>query len=182
MRSILSVIAGVTVSVASTAAVTVTPLSFSELVGLSQVVVFGRVSDVRGQWTDDRQHIESLVTVHAIDYFKGNRRDTVVFKVPGGRAGGMVNVWPGAPEFRDGDLVVLFLASRGPLVPSPVGLTQGVFRVIADARSGEMLVSPSPVGLQGALPGPLLRGDTRRRPVRLAALAGEVRMLAEPQR
>jgi hypothetical protein len=181
MRPILFIIAGVIVSSVSLGAVIVTPLSFPELVDQSQVVVYGRVSDVRGQWTDDRHHIESFVTVRAIDYFKGHRGETVTFKVPGGRAGGLVNVWPGVPEFRDGDLVVLFLASRGPAVPMPVGLTQGVFRVMPDARSGEMLVSPSPVGLQGAEPGPLVRGDPRRRPVRLAALAGEVRTLAEPQ-
>jgi hypothetical protein len=181
MRAFLSMLA-MLASLTAVDAISVVPLPFPDLVQQSQVVVYGRVAEVQGRWTDDRQAIDSLVTVQVIEYFKGLRGETIVFKVPGGHAGGMVNVLPGAPEFREGDLVVLFLASRGPALPGPVGLTQGVFRVMVDPRSGQLLVSPPPVDLQGAAPGRIVRGDHRRHPVSLSTLGGVIRALAEAQR
>ena len=52
-------------------AVTVVPLSFEELVRQSSSVVYARVLDVRGQWSDDRRRIDSLVTVEVIKGLKG---------------------------------------------------------------------------------------------------------------
>ena len=52
-------------------ATTVVPLSFEQLVNESQSVVYGRVSDVRAQWTDDRRFIESVVTVEILRGMKG---------------------------------------------------------------------------------------------------------------
>ncbi len=134
-------------AIASADAVTLARLSFAQLTADADVVVYGRVSGVRGQWTADRHGIESLVTVEAYDYLKGRYGETVMFKTPGGQVGDTMNVWPGAPTFRAGDLVVVFLASRGPTIPSLVGLTQGVLRVSVDARSGELLARPRPAGL-----------------------------------
>jgi hypothetical protein len=44
-------------------ATTVAPLSFEQLVTESASVVYGRVVDVRSQWTDDRRFIESVVSI-----------------------------------------------------------------------------------------------------------------------
>jgi hypothetical protein len=84
------------------------------------------------------------------------------------------------PTLREGDLVVLFLSSRGPTIPVPVGLSQGVLRVGVDARSGELLVT-TPLGFGGES-GSIVRGSTSRAPVRLSQLAEGVRTLAEVAR
>ena len=155
-------------------ATTVIPLSFEQLVNESQSIVYGRVSDVRAQWTDDRRFIESVVTIEILRGMKGDARGSIAFTVPGGQVGRYLNVIPGAPSFARGDLAVLFLAARGPRLPVTTGLTQGIYRVQRDAASGEMLVVPPIV--EGA--GRVVRGDPRRKPVSLASFEGTVRAAA----
>ncbi len=153
-------------------ALTVKPLSFVELVQESSVVVHGRVAEVRGQWTSDRHGIESLVVVEVASYLKGDLGDQITVRVPGGRAGGFVNIIPGAPRFAEGDRVMLFLKTSGPSVPVITGTSQGAYRLRTDTATGATLVVP-PV-IEGTTP-PTPRGDLSRRPLSLAAFAAAVR-------
>jgi hypothetical protein len=157
-------------------ATTVVPLSFEKLVNESSAVVYGRVSDVRSQWTADRRFIESVVSIDVIKGIKGGMGDTLAFTVPGGQVGRYVNVIPGAPMFATGDLAVFFLTERGPRLPVTTGLTQGVYRVQRDAASGAMLVMP-PISDTARR---VVRGDSQRKPVSLAAFEGSVRAIARP--
>jgi hypothetical protein len=152
-------------------ATTVIPLSFEQLVNESQSVVYGRVSDVRAQWTDDRRFIESVVTVEVLRGMKGDVRESVAFTVPGGQVGRYLNVIPGAPSFVRGDLAVFFLTARGARLPVTTGLTQGIYRAQRDAASGEILVVP-PI-TEGT--GRIVRGDPQRKPASLAVFEGSVR-------
>ena len=154
-------------------AITVKPLSFSELVDGSAAVVHGRVSAVHGQWTADRHGIDSLVTIEAIDYLKGGLGERVTVRVPGGRVGGMVNLIPGAPTFAEGDQVVLFLKVDGPAIPVVTGTTQGVYRVTTDTRSGGLMVVPPLVDAAGG--GAIVRGDLNRRPLSIDAFSAAVK-------
>ena len=155
-------------------AVTVLPIGFSELVNQSASVVYARIADVRGQWTDDRRAIESLITVEVLSAFKGPGAESVTFRVPGGTVGRYMNLIPGAPTFARGDLVVLFLTASGARLPTPTGFTQGVYRVMADGRTGAMLVVPPIVDTTGT--GTLIvRGDPQRRPLPLPAFEAAVR-------
>src|SRR5688500_19408934 len=47
------------------------PAEFSEIVSGSQIIVHGRVAEVRGEWADNRRHIETIVTLDAGTYLKG---------------------------------------------------------------------------------------------------------------
>ncbi|MCC7126208.1 MAG: hypothetical protein IT178_15275 [Acidobacteria bacterium] len=160
------------------AALTVKPMTFTELVTQSVAIVHGRVVDVRGQWTADRRAIDSVITVEAIAYLKGQLGDRVSVRVPGGEAGGYVNVIPGAPRFSTGDEVVLFLTGSGPSIPVVTGTTQGVFRVSRDARSGGVVVTP-PVIETPASAQRLVRGEPTRRPLPLPAFAAAVQTAQE---
>lgn len=151
-------------------ATTLAPLSFEQLVNESAVVVYGRVAEVRSQWTEDRRFIESVVSIEILKGMKGSAGETIAFTVPGGTVGRYRNVIPGAPVFAVGDSAVFFLTSRGPRLPVTTGLTQGIYRVQRDTQSGEMLVMP-PV-LDG---GRVVRGDVRRKPASLAAFESSVR-------
>lgn len=155
-------------------AITVQPLSFVELVDDSMAIVHGRVTEVHGQWTADRRGIESLIRVEAFDYFKGDLGAAITVRVPGGQVGTFVNLLPGAARFSAGDRVVLFLKATGPSIPIVTGTTQGVFRVTADPRSGDLVVVPPIIGTEGA-PGRLVRGDAARRPMSMAAFGAAVR-------
>jgi hypothetical protein len=174
MRRSVLILSIASLLVASVDATTIAPLSFEQLVNASSAVVYGRVSDVRAQWTTDRRFIESIVSLDVIKGIKGAAGDRIEFTVPGGQVGRYLNVIPGAPTFAPGDLAIFFLTARGPRLPITTGLTQGVYRVQRDASSGAMLVMPPVVDTVG----PIVRGDVRRKPVSLAAFEGSVRTLA----
>ena len=156
--------------IADAGATTLAPLSFEQLVSESAAVVYGRVIDVRAQWTEDRRFIESIVSIEVLKGMKGGAPQSVSFTVPGGQVGRYVNIIPGAPVFSAGDTAVFFLTSRGPRLPVTTGLTQGIYRVQRDARSGEMLVMPPALD-----PGRIVRGDVKRKPASLAAFEASVR-------
>jgi hypothetical protein len=162
----------------SAGALTVLPATFEELVRESQAVVYGRVLAVDGQWTADRRTIESVVTLEALEHFKGTATPTTTFRVPGGEAGGRTLIVAGAPAFRPGDMVVVFLRGQVPAMPSPVGLSLGVYRVAPDRRSGTLVVVPTPVRAVES-PAGVGRGDPGRTVRSLAVFGAEVRAVRE---
>jgi hypothetical protein len=161
------------------AAVTVAPLSFEQLVRGSSAVIFGRVIDVRAQWTEDRRHVESLVTVDVLKGMKGSHGEQLTLMVPGGQLGRYVNLIPGAPSLTPGDLAVFFLTGRAPRLPVVTGFTQGIYRVQRGGRSGELLVTPPPIDRGDRR---IVRGDVRRKPVSLASFEAGVRAIADAAR
>jgi hypothetical protein len=173
MRRSSFVVVLICILTAVVGATTVVPLSFDQLVSESQSVVYGRVTDVRAQWTADRRFIESVVTIDVLHGIKGSARESMAFTVPGGQVGRYLNVIPGAPSFVRGDTAVFFLTSQGARLPVTTGLTQGIYRVQRDVISGEMLVLPPVIE-----PGRIVRGDPRRKPMPLSAFEGTVRALA----
>jgi hypothetical protein len=161
-------------------ALTVLPATFEELVHESTAVVYGRVVSVEGRWTWDRRTIESVVTLDAVEHFKGTTTELTTFTVPGGEAGGRILVVPGAPSFRRGDAVVVFLSGRAPAMPAPVGLSLGVYRVSVSPQGGGPRVLPTPVR-GGAPAGLVARGSDARRVRSLAEFAADVRAVGGRQ-
>lgn len=153
-------------------AVLVIPMTFEQLVDEAEAVVYARVVDVRGQWTADRQGIDSVVTAEALRYLKGDFGPRVVLRLPGGEAGGRIQVIPGAPVLREGDLVVLFLDARGPALPTLLGLSQGVFRVAPDVASRRMLVAAP--ALKASPAGSAIRRASARGVLSIDALGAAV--------
>ena len=174
--TILSLIAA---TAARLGAITVVPLTFDQLVTQADAIVYARVAEVRGEWSVDRRAINSRITLEPLRYLKGDFGSAIVMRLPGGETGGMINVIPGAPVLREGDLVVLFLAADGPTIPTTVGLGQGVFRVLRDAKSGAMLVSPPP--LKASEAGPIVRGAPERRLISIDALDASIRAIGAAQ-
>jgi hypothetical protein len=166
------------VGAASVSAMVVVPAEFSEMVTASELVVHGRVVDIRAQIVGDRRTVETVVTLSVLDAIKGQPGATVYFRVPGGQIGRYRRFMVGAPEFASGDEVVLFLKGRPPAVPFPFGLSQGVYRVVRNA-DGRSLVAPPVVS---EAPGRVVRGDASRRPLELSAFTRSVRAIAERQR
>jgi hypothetical protein len=182
MRRLLAILLICFFSASSLLATTVIPLSFEQLVNGSQAVVYGRVTDVRSQWTADRRFIESVVSVEILRGMKGpstvlragSANESIAFTIPGGQVGRYLNVIPGAPTFAAGDLAVFFLTAQGPRLPVTTGLTQGIYRVRRDASSGAMMVVPPAVETAGRI----VRGDVKRRPVPLDTFEGAVKAVS----
>jgi hypothetical protein len=132
---------------------------------------------VEARWTDGRRGIETLVTLEAETYLKGDLGPTVQFRVPGGRLGRFRSITVGAPEFAVGQRVILFLGARGPSVPYVLGLGQGVFR-LQSARDGWVVTPPPVLPVAGPTPVRVVRGDATRVPAPLADFERRVRALA----
>ena len=106
----------------------IVPIEFRELVTSAPVIVHGRVTDVRSAFVDGRRAVETYVTLEALDYLKGDLGTHVTFRVPGGQVGRYRTIFVGAPQFQEGNEVVLFLKAERASLPSVIGLNQGAFR------------------------------------------------------
>ena len=175
---ILALLTALLVVSPTLSATVVLPAEFTEIVAGSQIIVYGRVSDVRAEWTDGRRRIESVVTVEASSFLRGTPTPTVTFRVPGGQIGRLKSVTVGAPAFQAGEELVLFLRAQGPAVPQVFGVHQGIFRVRVDARSGARIVAFPVIG-QGADGQRVVRGAAERRPLSLDQFAHTVRSVLQ---
>lgn len=171
---IFAFLTALAVSAATLSATVVLPAEFTEVVNGSQIIVYGRVTDVRPEWTDGARRIESVVTVEAAAFLRGTPTATVTFRAPGGQIGRLRSMTAGAPAFRAGEEVVLFLRSRGPSVPQVFGMHQGVYRVNVDARTGARMVTMPVVGRSDE-PQRVVRGAADRRPLALQQFTETVR-------
>jgi hypothetical protein len=151
------------------------PAEFREIVAGSQIIVYGRVATVRPEWSDDRRRIDTVVTVTAGSYLKGGPGGSVTFRVPGGQIGRYRNVMIGAPQFQAGDEAVLFLSASGPSIAHIFGLSQGLYRVKTDSRTGRRLVVPPVLTADSDDPQTVTRGDVTRRQLTLDEFAATVR-------
>ena len=175
MRNRILTILLLCVTVSPLRATVLVPASLSELAHDARIIARGHVVAVDGRWTDDRRTVETIVTLETEAYLKGQFGQTLQFRVPGGTLGRFRNIVMGAPRFEIGQRVVVFLGVNGPQVPYIIGLNQGVYRVDIDA-AGQALVSPPPA--MPGVTGPVVRGDSSRRPAPLAVFEQEVRSAA----
>ena len=116
-------------------ATTILPAEFADVVNGSQLIVYGRVVDVRSEMTAGRRSIHSFVTVHVEQALKGSPGATVVFRIPQGEVGRYRRIVVGAPEFAVGEEVMVFLTAQAPAVPTVFGLNQGVRRLRGDTAT-----------------------------------------------
>jgi hypothetical protein len=168
------VVALILVSVPSLDATVVLPAQFADVVSGSELIAYGRVTDVRAEWTDGRRRIQTLVTVDVLSWFKGGTGPELTFVVPGGEIGRYRNVLVGAPVFRPGDEAFLFLRRQKGVAPHVFGLNQGVFRVNIDERGVREVISPL-LASSAAEPVTVRRGDPSRRPMPLDAFGARIR-------
>ena len=90
---------------------TIKQTSVKELTNTSQLVVLGKVTDIRYVWEDASQRaINTLFTIQVEEYIKGN--GVVVVRQLGGQIGDFGDHVSGAPQLNFGDEVILFLQAH----------------------------------------------------------------------
>jgi hypothetical protein len=157
------------------------PADFTTVVNEAGSIVHGRIVDVSSHLTGPQRVIESIVTVHVIESLKGSssRGGTVSFRVPNGQVGRYRRVIVGAPEFAEGEEVVVFLRLRAPAIPTLYGLSQGVYRVRRDGVT-RAVVMPAPVTAQGTGGAErVVRGDPARVPMPVESFGRQVHAILE---
>lgn len=168
---------------ASLRATVVVPADFAEITVEAGAIAHGRIVRVEAR-QDERLRVERVVTLQVLEYFKGGWGNVIQFRMPGGQLGRYQTVMIGAPDFAEGDEVVLFLGARPdddrdrPARPYVIGMHQGIYRVVADQATGRRMVTPPLVlgaGVEGAAsPTPTKRGDVNRVPVELREFQGRI--------
>lgn len=159
-------------------ATTVVPLDFRQLTDKASTILRGRVVSLNPQWASDRHGIDTIVTLQVSNYLKGDFGPLVTFRVPGGTIGRWRSVTAGAPVFREGEEVIVFLGAAGAAIPRVVGFNQGVYRVTVDQKTGTRLVTPPPLS-EVSTPTPVVRGDASRKPMPVAQFEGRVRAMLQ---
>jgi hypothetical protein len=161
--------------VPSVSATVLLPGDLGDIARSATDIVRGTVVDVRSEWADGRRRVETVVTLQVSETFKGEMRGSVSVKVPGGVMGRYRSVTVGAPSFRQGEEVVLFLGAQPPALPYVIGLGQGVFRVKRDMRTGATAVTPPALLADPVRTVAVNRGDPARRALTLQQFAERIR-------
>ncbi len=163
-------------------ATVVIPLDFKTVTDRAAVIAHGRVVALDSQWATDRQGIDTVVTVLVNTYLKGDLGAQITFRVPGGKIGRLRSVRVGAPVFREGEEVIVFLTASGAAFPRIVGFNQGVYRVTLDETSRTRVVALPMLAGDVETPTPIVRGDPARKPVPLDQFEARVRSIVEQGR
>ena len=130
---------------ATMASATVVPwMDLNETTAKATVIVLGEVESAESGWSDDGRLIVTRTSVAVERALKGGPRDRVLVETPGGKVGGLAMVASGAPVFRVGERVVLFLepsGARGSGAPGGVGAGGGaVPHAVVGWNLGRMVV------------------------------------------
>jgi hypothetical protein len=161
-------------------AATVLHLELPDAVAQATQVVHGDVLDADTHWSDDGLRIYTDLTVGVRRTLKGAASEAVRVRTLGGIVGGIGQTYPGAPQLRVGEEVVLLLqdpiAGQEKAPQRIVGLGQGVYRVTR-AR-GEAIAFQELDGLQRIDPVTGLAKDGATDPLPLESLLDRIQVLA----
>ncbi len=121
----------------TTTATTAVMLSDEQLIASSRVIIMGEVQSVKAQW-DLNQNINTYVKVKISQTLKGQlQNDAIVFKQLGGTVGEDSTVIFGAPEYKTGQRVLLFLDTAHDGTLRVAHLFQGKYDVRDDTTTGQ---------------------------------------------
>jgi hypothetical protein len=115
--------------------------SDDQLIRTSRVILTGDVQAIQASWDARRQNIYTYVTVKVSEVLKGQlRNDTIVIKQAGGRVGDDAIIIDGAPKYKVGQEVLLFLNTLPDGSLTIAHLFQGKYEIVADADTGRQMV------------------------------------------
>jgi hypothetical protein len=139
-------------------ATTAIMLSNEELITSSRVILLGEVVSTKAQWDLNHYNINTYVKVKISRTLKGQlQNEHIVFKQLGGNVGEDSTVIFGAPEYKTGQRVLLFLDTAHDGTLRVTQLFQGKYDVIDNPRTGaarvERNVDKGAINLLGATEG-----------------------------
>jgi hypothetical protein len=122
----------------SSSATTAILLSDEQLITSSRVILLGEIKSAKAQWNLNHENIETYVKVKVSTVLKGElQHDEIVFRQLGGTVGDASTVIFGAPSYKAGDRVLLFLDTARDGTLRIAHLFQGKYDVVEDTASGQ---------------------------------------------
>lgn len=117
-------------------------LSTEDLAQRADVVVVGKVTEVRSEWSGDRSRIYSTVTVLVDEHIKGDKaQQSVVIATLGGEIDGVGEVYSHTARFKADEHVIVFAATDRQGQLRVVGGDEGKLTVTKDAMTGMQIVA-----------------------------------------
>jgi hypothetical protein len=117
-------------------------LSTEQLTTGSDVVVVGKVAEMKSSWTPDRSRIVTTVSISVDEQLKGAASgSTLAVVVPGGEVDGVGEWYSHSARFRRDEEVVVFARKDKEGTLRIAGGSQGKISVIRDAEKGQPRVS-----------------------------------------
>jgi hypothetical protein len=115
-------------------------MSAKELTEESTAVFYGKCTNKRCEWNENRSIIYTYVTVSPEEYIKGNLGSEAVIAVPGGQVDNIIYEVSEMPVFTEGEEVMLFIWKN----PSGKNLVTGGYlgkmKIEKDAKTGKRMV------------------------------------------
>lgn len=112
-----------------------------ELTRSAEVVVVGKVTDVRSQWSPDRSRIYSTVTLAVDQHIKGDEsQQSVTISTPGGEIDGVGEIYSHTARFKTDEHVIVFAVKDRQGQLKVIGGDEGKLIVAREERTGRMLV------------------------------------------
>jgi Matrixin/FG-GAP-like repeat/Fibronectin type III domain len=122
-------------------ATTAVMLSNEQIIISSRVIIVGEVESVKAQWEVNHPIINTYVKIHITEILKGRLQGgQIVLKQLGGTVGDTSMRIYGAPEYRVGQRVLLFLNTASDGTLHVAHLFQGKYDVKQDEATGRTLV------------------------------------------
>lgn len=140
----LILVLGTLLLAGSVSATTVAERSFREITSEAPSIVHGTVVSTSSRWSENRSLILTDVRIRVLDVLKGDQVDEVVVTQPGGTVGKLRVDVAGSETFSPGQETVVFLKPADPGHSQVVGIFQGRFDVVEDARGQKVVQGVSP--------------------------------------
>ena len=138
---VLTLLLAVLFFVISTEATTAVMLTDEELITSSRVILIGEVKSSRARWDAAHQNIYTYVNVRVSDVLKGQvQSERIVFKQLGGTVDGESSIIYGAPEYKAGQRVLLFLNTSDDGSLRVAHLFMGKYDIVEDARTKQIRI------------------------------------------
>jgi hypothetical protein len=156
----------------------VLPAEFRTVVSDSVLIVRGRVTDVRSVAMPGGG-IDSIAAVAIEAVLKGQADGFVYVRVPGGTVGHTRSIMIGAPTFRTGQRLELFLRPNATdATYRPIGLTMGIYPILPEPGGKRVVINPPVVaGRTAAATGAAVRGDRARTAMTIGEFESLVRLI-----
>ena len=106
---------------------TLQKLSFDRLVEEADVIIRGKVEELKNRPASDQSSVRTIIKISVTQQLKGQKVSSVTIEQPGGSLGEVVQGVPGLAEFSSGEDVFLFLKRSRLGTFTLVGGRQGKF-------------------------------------------------------
>lgn len=81
----------------------------AKLAESSEVIVIGKVADLKSSWNENKTRIYTRVTINAEEYIMGgNNNESLVLTVPGGEIDDVGELYTHMPRFKSDEEVIVF--------------------------------------------------------------------------